>query len=141
MIPNVRVVLDTCILFSALRSSSGASFRIISSLPERKFQLLVSTPVFFEYEEVLLRSGQFPHLTLAEINDFLDYLASVCEPIRVNFLWRPTLPDSDDDLVLELAASGQADAIVTYNLKDFTGSERFGIRVLSPAQFIKEIKL
>lgn len=139
-IPIVRIVLDTCILFSALRSSAGASFKIVSLLPDRKFQLLVSTPVLFEYEEVLLRANQFPHLTLAEINDFLDYLASVCEPVRVNFLWRPMLPDSDDDLILELAVSGRADAIVTYNVKDFAGSERFGIRILRPTQFIKEIK-
>jgi len=137
----MRVVLDTCILFSALRSSSGASHLIIRSLPERKFQPVVSTPVFFEYEEVLLRLGQFPHLTADDINDFLDYFASVCEPVSVNFLWRPTLPDPDDDLVLEAAVSGQADAIVTYNLKDFAGSERFGIQLLTPAQFIKETKL
>jgi putative PIN family toxin of toxin-antitoxin system len=137
----VRVVLDTCILFSALRSSSGASYRIIRSLPERKFQPVVSTPVFFEYEEVLLRPGQFPHLNAEEINDFLDYFASVCEPVRINFLWRPTLPDPDDDLVLELAVSAQADAIVTYNLKDFAGTERFGVRMLSPRQFIQEIQL
>jgi putative PIN family toxin of toxin-antitoxin system len=136
----VRVVLDTCILFSALRSSTGASFRILRSLPERKYQPVVSTPVFFEYEEVLLRPGQFPHLTPEDINDFLDYLAASCEHCRINFLWRPTLPDPGDDLVLELAVSGQVDAIVTYNLKDFVGSERFGIRVISPAQFIKETK-
>jgi putative PIN family toxin of toxin-antitoxin system len=134
----VRVVLDTCILFSALRSSRGASFRIIRSLPDRKFQPVVSTPVFFEYEEVLLRPGQFPHLTADEINDFLDYIAASCEACRINFLWRPTLPDPDDDLVLELAVSARAEVIVTHNLKDFAGADRFGIRVLSPAQFIKE---
>ena len=141
MIPLVRVVLDTCILLSALRSSAGASFRIIRSLPDRTFQLLVSTPVFFEYEEVLLRPGQLQHLNSMEINDFLDFLASDCEPVRINFLWRPTLSDPDDDLILELAVSGQADVLVTYNLKDFTGSERFGIRILSPAQFIQETLL
>ena len=43
--------------------------------------------------------------------------------------------------MLEAAVSGQADAIVTYNLKDFASSERFGIRVITPAQFIKETKL
>lgn len=137
----MRVVLDTCILFSALRSSSGASFRIVRSLPDKKFQPVVSTPVFFEYEEVLLRPGQFPHLTREEIDDFLDYVAASCEHCRINFLWRPALPDPDDDLVLELAVSAQADAIVTYNLRHFAGSERFGIRLLSPARFIKEIKL
>lgn len=137
----MRVVLDTCILFSALRSSQGASFRIVRSLPAKKFRPLVSTPLLLEYEEVLLRPNEFPHLTVEDIDDFLDFLAASCEPCHVNFLWRPYLPDPDDDLVLELAVAGQADVIVTYNLKDFAGSERFGLRVLSPAQFIKEIKL
>lgn len=137
----MRVVLDTCILFSALRSSRGASFRIVRSLPDKKFRPLVSTPVFFEYEEVLLRPNQFPLLTEGDIHDFLDFVATCCECCQINFLWRPTLPDPDDDLILELAVSGQAEAIVTYNLKDFAGSERFGVRILSPAQFIKETKL
>eukprot|EP01035_Chromulina_nebulosa_P048135 gene48135-65304_t len=123
----MRVVIDTCIVYSALRSSLGASYRIIRSLPDRKFQTLVSTPLFFEYEEVLLRSNQFPHLTAEDIKDFLNYLAASCEPCRVSYLWRPYLPDPDDDLVLELAVSGQAEAIITYNLKDFAGAERFGV--------------
>jgi putative PIN family toxin of toxin-antitoxin system len=137
----MRVVLDTCILFSALRSSAGASHRIIKSLPSSKFRLLVSTPVFFEYEEVLRRPKQFPHLSAQDIEAFLDYLASACDHIRINFLWRPHLPDPDDDLILELAVSGQADAIVTYNQRDFVGCNQFGIRVISPKEFIKEIDL
>ncbi|WP_442889237.1 PIN domain-containing protein [Congregicoccus parvus] len=67
----MRVVLDTCILFSALRSSAGASFRIVSSLPARKFTPIVSTPLFFEYEEVLCRPRQFARLSRQDVNDFL----------------------------------------------------------------------
>jgi predicted nucleic acid-binding protein len=68
-------------------------------------------------------------------------MASACDHVRVNFLWRPQLPDPDDDLFLESAVSGQADAIVTYNQRDFLGSERFGIQVISPQELIKEISL
>jgi putative PIN family toxin of toxin-antitoxin system len=134
----MRVVLDTCILYSALRSSSGASHRIVKSLPNPKFRPLVSTPVFFEYEEVLRRPKQFPHLTAQEIEDFLDFIASSCDHVRINFLWRPHLPDPDDDLILELAVSGRADAIITFNQRDFVGSDQFGIRVISPGELIKE---
>lgn len=137
----MRVVLDTCILFSALRSSAGASFRIVNSLPSKKFRIAVSTPLFFEYEEVLHRPDQFPHLTKQDIDDFLDFIASVCEYRKIDFLWRPYLPDPDDDLVLEVAVAGQVDAIVTYNRRDFDGSDRFGIRILSPFEFIKETNL
>ena len=102
---------------------------------------MVSTPVFFEYEEVLRRPGQFPHLTARDIEDFLDFIASACEHVRINFLWRPHLPDPDDDLILELAVSGRADAIVTFNRRDFFGSEKFGIRVIGPKDLIKETTL
>jgi putative PIN family toxin of toxin-antitoxin system len=135
----MRVVLDTCILFSALRSSSGASHRIVKSLPNSNFRPLISTPVFFEYEEVLRQPKQFPHLTAKEIEDFLDFIASACDHVRINFLWRPHLPDPDDDLILELAVSGRADAIITFNQRDFVGSDQFGIRVISPRELIKEI--
>ena len=135
----MRVVLDTCILFSALRSSSGASHRIVSSLPSKSFKPVVSTPLFFEYEEVLHRPHQFPNLTTQDIDDFLDFVASVCEYRKINFLWRPFLPDPSDDLILEVAVAGQVDAIVTYNQRDFIGTDRFGIRILGPSDFLKEI--
>lgn len=137
----MRVVFDTCILFSALRSSTGASHRIVKSLLNPKFRPLVSTPVFFEYEEVLRRPKQFPHLTAQDIEDFLDFIASACEHVRINFLWRPHLPDPDDDLILELAVSGRADAIITFNKRDFVGSDQFGIHVISPSDFIKETSI
>jgi putative PIN family toxin of toxin-antitoxin system len=137
----MRVVIDTCILFAALRSSAGASHKIIKALPSQKFRPIVSTPVFFEYEEVLRRPKQFPHLSVQDVEDFLDFIAFSCVHVRINFLWRPHLPDPDDDLILELAVSGNADVIVTFNRRDFVGSEQFGIRVVSPSEFIKEIKL
>jgi putative PIN family toxin of toxin-antitoxin system len=137
----MRVVLDTCILYSALRSSSGASHRIVKSLPNPRFRPLLSTPVFFEYEEVLRRPKQFPHLTAREIEDFLDFIALSCDHVRINFLWRPHLPDPDDDLILELAVSGRAEAIITFNQRDFVGSDQFGIRVISPGELIKETSI
>ena len=137
----MRVILDTCILFSALRSSQGASYKIVTSLSWGKFKPVVSTPLFFEYEEVLLRPKQFPHLSVPEINDFLDYIASSSEHCRINFLWRPFLPDPGDDMVLEAAFSAEVDAIVTYNIRDFTGSDKLGIRVISPSTFIDILKL
>lgn len=137
----MRIVPDTCVLYSALRSSKGASFRMLSALPSRKFRPIISTPMFFEYEEVLKRPGQFPHLTVQDIDDFLDFLASACEHQRVSFLWRPYLPDPDDDLVLEAAVSGHADAIVTYNLRDFAGAERLGVRLITPSAFVHIFRL
>jgi predicted nucleic acid-binding protein len=60
--------------------------------------------------------------------------ASSRTPVHLAFLWRPTLRDPDDDMVLEAAVNGHAHAIVTFNRRDFSPAmEQFGIAVLSPA--------
>ena len=42
-------------------------------------------------------------------------VALVAEPVRLAFRWRPMLPDADDDMVLETAVNGRADAIARRN--------------------------
>jgi predicted nucleic acid-binding protein len=65
----------------------------------------------------------------------------VAELTEVFFLWRPYLPDPDDDMVLELAVASNCDAIITFNRRDFAGASRFGVRILTPGEFLREIKL
>ena len=45
--------------------------------------------------------------------------ARFCEPVDISFRLRPMLRDANDEMVLEAALNGQADAIVTHNAKDF----------------------
>jgi DNA-binding transcriptional MocR family regulator len=53
------------------------------------------------------------------------------EPVEVHFQWRPQSRDPNDEMVLEAAINGRADALVTYNVADFAGpAERFRISVL-----------
>jgi len=42
-----------------------------------------------------------------------------------------------DDLVLELAVAAGCEGIVTYNLRDFAGAERFGVRIYPPREFLR----
>jgi len=52
----------------------------------------------------------------------------------------PSLRDADDDMVLEVAVNGQADAIVTFNRQDFRpATARFGIEVLLPGAAIERL--
>ncbi len=44
-----------------------------------------------------------------------------CRPIY--FLWWPFLRDSSDEMVLEVAVGGEAELIVTHNVKDFAEVE------------------
>lgn len=139
----MRVVLDTSVLVSGLRSQLGASNRVLRAVAEKRCIPLVTTGVFLEYEAVLLRPEQrlATGMSPEDIKGFLAALASAAEPVEVNFMWRPQLRDPADELVLEAAVNGRAAAIVTHNVKDFRpGADRFGVATLTPAEFLKELR-
>ena len=131
------VVLDTNVIVSALKSSVGASFRIIELIRTGAVQPAVTAPLVFEYDDVCHRPALIPHLSAAEVEGFLDWLVSLATTHRVHFLWRPFLRDPKDDLVLEAAVAARADFLVTHNVTDFAGAEALGVRVVTPAAFIQ----
>ena len=134
-----RIVLDTNVLVSALRSRSGASFRLLRLVGRDRFELCVSVPLVLEYESVAKRLSVSLGLRHSDIDDILDYLCRVSEHREIFFLWRPFLRDPMDDMVLEVAVEAEVDFIVTHNLRDFAGIEQFGIRAITPQEFLREI--
>jgi putative PIN family toxin of toxin-antitoxin system len=138
-----RVVLDTSVIVAALRSSRGASHALLRLVAEAKLIPLATSALFLEYEDVLKRPEQrMEHnLTIAQIDGFLSSFASACQPVDVHFRWRPMLNDAADEMVLEAAYNGRADALVTHNVRDFLkAADFFALRVLRPGEFLKEIK-
>jgi putative PIN family toxin of toxin-antitoxin system len=135
----VLVVLDTNVLLSALRSADGASFRLITLLRSGVIQTAVTAPLVFEYQDVLSRRGLLPHLSLAEIDSFLDWFVFVSSRHDVHFLWRPLLNDPKDDMVLEAATACSADFLVTHNVADFREAASLGVRVVTPAQLMRHL--
>ena len=76
---------------------------------------------------------------MRDIGLFLASLASACEAVEVSFQWRPQLPN--DEMVLEAAVNGRANALITHNVRDFAkGATRFGLRVLRPGELLKELR-
>ena len=134
---SMRVILDTNVLVAGLRSRTGASHRILELMDVGKVTPVVSVPLMFEYEEVLLRAGMLPHLTAAEVQAFLDYLASHAEAQPVYFLWRPLLADADDDMIAEVALASQVDYIITNNVRDFAAAQPLGVHAMMPGEFLK----
>lgn len=103
---------------------------------------LVTSALFLEYEDVLKRADhRIGHgLSLEQVDLFLSALASASEPVEVWFRWRPQLSDPGDEMVLEAAVNGRADALVTHNVRDFVPTAaKFGLRVLKPGELIAEI--
>jgi len=132
----MRVVIDTNVLVSGLRSRRGPSFSLIANLPAAQFQPVVSSPLCFEYEDVLKRPGLLRALTSEDVDDFLNYFLQQSIECKIHFLWRPYLADPKDDMLLELALAGSAQFIVTFNIHDFAGAENLGIRAVTPRDFL-----
>lgn len=136
----IEIVVDTNVLLAALRSNRGASHRLLQLVGEsQEFVINLSVPLVLEYEEVAKRDARALGLSHREIDDVLDYLCAVANLHDIFFLWRPFLPDPDDDMLLELAVEAGSQAIVTFNTRDFTGIEQFGVRATTPREFLKEI--
>jgi len=137
----MRVVIDTSVLVAAVRSRLGASFALVSSIPNPRFEPCLAVGLYTEWQEVLTRKENIPAgRTLDDARRFLHYLASQCRLQEIHFLWRPFLPDADDDMVLELAFAAGCRYIVTHNVRDFDGSERLGVSAIRPRDFLNLIR-
>jgi len=135
----MRTVIDTNVLVSSLKSRRGASYKLISILPYRKFISFISVPLLVEYEAVLKRVDLPDEITCKDIENFIDFLCDIFEHQEIYFLWRPFLSDPFDDHILELAVASECDAIITYNKRDFKGIEKFGLKLFDPREFLIEI--
>ncbi len=137
----MKIVLDTSVLVAALRSRRGASFALVSSLPDPRFQICLSVAVYTEWQAVLGRSEHWPTGVTAQMTSgFVRYLASSAHLQDVHFLWRPFLRDPDDDMVLECAVAGGCRYIVTHNVKDFRHTEQLGVQAVTPKVFLQLLK-
>jgi putative PIN family toxin of toxin-antitoxin system len=137
MVP--RVVLDTNVLVSALRSHKGASFKVVSLIGKGLFHLSISVPLVLEYESAAKRISKLVGLKYTDIDDIVDYICKVAEHRDIYYLWRPFLKDPKDDMVLEVAVESESDYIVTHNVRDFAAIEQFGLETVTPRQLLESI--
>lgn len=135
-----RAILDSSVLVAALRSRQGASFRLIELLRAGVFEIAVSVPLVIEYEAVLTRHAASLGLRRTEVSALVDYFCAVGKRQSIHFLWRPLLRDPDDEFVLEAAVAASCQYIVTHNVRDFAGAERFGVSVVRPGQFLRQLE-
>lgn len=134
----INIVIDTNVLVSGLRSNKGASYKLLTLIDNGDFISNISVPLFLEYESVISRECLGLSLEKSDIENILNYLAKVSSKREIFFLWRPYLKDPKDDLVLEVAVESESKVIVTYNKRDFVGVDKFGIKVLTPKEFLEK---
>lgn len=137
-------VLDTDVLVAAFRSNAGASRQLLQGALARRFTVLLSVPLLLEYEAVLKRPEHLfaSGASADDVSAVLDLLASVAARVRLVIRLRPKLSDPDDEMVLETAINGGADAIVTFNDRDFArAAASIGCNVLRPAAALRDLIL
>ena len=123
---NTRIVIDTNVLIGALIGKEYSANRKLLELSLKgKFQPLINYTLFAEYEDIVNRKEIISKCkrSIEEINILFDGFLSTCELIKIYYLWRPNLIDEDDNYLIELAIAGNAEILVTHNLKDFTKAQ------------------
>jgi len=133
------ILIDTNVFVSALRSRQGASFRLLGLVGIGRFEIELSVPLALEYEAVGRRTLPATTVTESAFEDILDFVCRAARHREVFYTWRPCLADPGDDMILELAVAAGGATVVTFNRADFHGAERFGVRVLTPQEFLVEI--
>ena len=134
-----QIVIDTNVFVAALMSRRGASYKLLMLLGQERFELNISVALVLEYEDVAMRKLDLLLLPEARVIDILDYVCAIAQHQSLYYLWRPVLRDPSDDMVLELAVASGSQYIVTFNIRDFIGSERFGVEAVTPREFLLRI--
>jgi putative PIN family toxin of toxin-antitoxin system len=135
--------LDTDVVVAAMRSPAGASAAIVRLARQGRVTLLVSVALALEYEAVCSRIEHrlAAGLSEDEMNSFVDAIIALAQPVTMHFLWRPQLRDPCDEMVLETAINGDAEALVTFNARDFGGVPgQFGVDLLLPREVIMRMR-
>jgi predicted nucleic acid-binding protein len=138
----MRWVLDTDVVVAAMQSPAGASAAILGAALDRHVVLLANVALALEYEAVCLRAEhlQAAGLTGSQAGQFVDGVLALVTPVASHFVWRPQLRDPADEMVLEAAVNGGAQAIVSFNHRGFGAApERFGIPVLLPRDALRSL--
>ena len=134
------LTLDTNILYQALMSKTGASYFILQQIRNRKIQIALSVPVFFEYQDVLTRDKSLKdfELELNDVEKFLRFIAYIGKPFEIYFLLPPNLKDEKDNKIVELAVTSQSDYLITSNTRDFKNAElKFDqLKIITPGEFV-----
>lgn len=137
------IVMDTNVLYQALRGKNGASYFILDLIRNQRISISLSMQVLNEYEDVLKRSESLSNLKLnkTDIDKIIRFLAYICKPISPTYLFRPNLRDEKDNIFVELAIASNAEYMITSNVRDFTVSTDLhfdDLQIITPSKFVNK---
>ena len=133
----MKIVLDTNVLVSAVLSPYGPPARILDLILLGKLTPLYDDRILYEYRQVLQRArfGFEPQAVEA----LLQYVELVGTKVVASPLGEyKAVADPEDLMFLEVALAGQAEALITGNIRHFPSAIRQGVRVVEPATFLAQ---
>jgi putative PIN family toxin of toxin-antitoxin system len=139
----VKLVFDTDVVVAAMRSPTGASAALLLKALNGHIELMANVALMIEYEATCSREEHLTAagLSRAQLGAFIDAVAALVTPVETHFLWRPQLRDPGDEMVLEAAVNGGAQAIITFNQRDFgLAPARFGVDIMLPRDALQKVK-
>jgi putative PIN family toxin of toxin-antitoxin system len=136
----MRAVMDTNVLVAGLRSRRGAAHEILRLLARQQWTLVLSNNLLTEYQEVLHREQRTLPYTHEELERLLDGLCLRGEQKRLRSRWWPVLSDPDDEMMVHLAVEGRVEYVVTHNVRHLQPAGKFGVSVVTPAEFLRELR-
>ena len=141
----MRLVLDTDVVLSDLRSTAGASRVLLRAVEAGVVVPLVSVAAVIEYEAVLTRPEHLlaARLSAEDIARFLDDFGAHADHIDLRVWRRPSVRDPDDEMFAEVAINRRAEARVSFNGGDFRpadpGAPGMGIPVCRPGDILRRM--
>jgi putative PIN family toxin of toxin-antitoxin system len=143
----VTVVLDTTILVRANDSSTGLARQLLLILLKANHTLVVSGEILYEVAKVLRypRLRKFHTLTEEGIYQYIGFLRSIAEIVRLDPTMFVPIRDVNDIMVAQTAIRGEADILCTMD-EDFYDPavkrflREFGIEVMSDVDLIHQVR-
>jgi putative PIN family toxin of toxin-antitoxin system len=136
-----RIVLDISVLIAALISEAGPNREILRRCLIGTYKPLISNGLFLEYVDVTGRDSilDLCPVSAQDIHDLRDALCAACEWIPIYYLWRPNLADESDNHILELSIAGNAEMIVSNNIRDFRDSQLIfpSLEIVTPEKILQ----
>jgi predicted nucleic acid-binding protein len=136
----LRAVMDTNVLYAALRSRLGASFALFDKLRHGEWAAVISNHLVHEYEELLKARATELGLSLGDVDVVLDNLCASAEEWQLQAGWNPILSDPDDEPLAQLANESGANCIITHNTRHLAAAIDVGIEVLKPREFLARLQ-
>ena len=134
---NNKIVLDTNVIISAAISENGNAAKIFEMMIEERFESYTSNDIIEEIIDVFSRkkiSKLIKPDDQARIVDIFKRFSVIVTRIKKLNVVKD---DPKDNMFLECALSAKADYIISGDTHLLDMGEYNGIKVLSPAQFLK----